>query len=113
MLNLPLHITLAFPSDGENVEAKNPAISKVQTSQWKTDWSEAAQAEWIDLYLPLLLAKPAVTGVYWSRFRDQDARRYPHSGLINLEGQAKQALDACPDGELAPLIERIIKRAVP
>ncbi|QDV48774.1 endo-1,4-beta-xylanase [Gimesia fumaroli] len=91
-LNLPLHLTLAFPSDDSIIDEKNKSISKVQAGQWKTDWSEAAQAEWIDLYLPLLLAKPAVTGVYWSRFRDQDARRFPHSGLINSEGQAKPAL---------------------
>lgn len=91
-LNLPLHITLAFPSDAAVVDQNNSTISKVQASQWKTGWSEAAQAEWIDLYLPLLLAKPAVTGVYWSQFRDQDASRFPHSGLINLEGQPKPAL---------------------
>lgn len=92
VLNLPLHITLAFPSSDTVEEEAHPGMSTVQTNQWKTDWSEAAQAEWIDLYLPLLLAKPAVTGVYWSRFRDQDARRFPHSGLINSKGQAKPAL---------------------
>jgi hypothetical protein len=93
MLNLPLHLTLAFPSDDTVVNERDKSISRVQASQWKTGWSEAAQAEWLELYLPLLLAKPAVTGVYWSQFRDQDACRFPHSGLVNQDGKAKPALD--------------------
>ena len=93
MLNLPLHLTLAFPSDDTVVNERDKSISRVQASQWKTGWSEAAQAEWLELYLSLLLAKPAVTGVYWSQFRDQDACRFPHSGLVNQDGKAKPALD--------------------
>ncbi len=93
MLNLPLHISLAFPSNVTGDSDDNSTMAKVQTNQWKTSWSEAAQAEWVELYLPLLLAKPAVTGVFWSRLRDQDARRFPHSGLIDTAGKAKPALN--------------------
>src|SRR5690606_32185618 len=63
-LGLPLHVTLAFPSSA----AADPIARlelDVVPGAWKSDWSEAAQAEWIDLYLPLLLAKPAITAVYF------------------------------------------------
>ena len=91
VLGLPLHVTLAFPSaSGHDPLANNDL--EVDPSNWKYGWSEEAQAEWIDLYLPLLIAKPAVTGVFWNHLSDGSPHIFPHSGLINANGNPKPAL---------------------
>jgi hypothetical protein len=91
-LGLPLHVTLAFPS------AKGPDLQctsdlEVEGESWKSSWSEESQAEWINLYLPLLIAKPGVTGVFWSNFSDAEPHSFPHAGLIRPNGEPKPALE--------------------
>ena len=91
-LSLPLHITLAFPS------AKGPdplctSDLEVDGESWRTAWTEAAQAEWLDMYLPLLIAKPSVVGVFWSHLSDAEPHAFPHAGLYGAGGAVKPALD--------------------
>lgn len=90
-LGLPLHITLAFPSSIAFDPLANTDL-EVEPSLWKYVWSEEAQAEWIDLYLPLLIAKPAVTGVFWNHLSDAAAHIFPNAGLIDATGKVKPAL---------------------
>lgn len=90
-LGLPLHITVAFPSSAAFDPLANTDL-EVEPSLWKKDWSPEAQAEWIELYLPLLIAKPAVTGVFWNHLSDSSPHIFPHAGLIDAKGQVKPAL---------------------
>lgn len=90
-LGLPLQVTLAFPSgDGPDPQANSDL--EVDRAAWKKNWSPEAQAEWIDMLLPLLIAKPAVAGIYWAHFSDATPHTFPHSGLIALDGTPKPAL---------------------
>ncbi|MES2790301.1 MAG: endo-1,4-beta-xylanase [Planctomycetota bacterium] len=91
VLGLPLHVTLAFPSaSGPDPQAN--CDLEVEPSNWKHGWSEESQAEWIDSYLPLLIAKPAVTGVFWNHLSDASPHIFPHAGLINAAGHVKPGL---------------------
>ena len=60
---------------------------------WRLPVSEDAQAEWIDEYVPLLLAKPAVLAVFWNHLSDAQPHRFPHAGLVRTDGSGKPGLD--------------------
>ncbi len=44
--------------------------------------------------MPLLLAKPAVQGIYWSQLADNLPHDFPHGGLFDATGRPKPALEA-------------------
>jgi hypothetical protein len=87
-LGIPLSLTLAFPS--QRVSGPNGASRTVNC--WKDEHSESAQAAWVDLYLPLLMAKDSIVGVFWHRLQDSGSGRYPGSALWQESGEARQAL---------------------
>ncbi|MGE5194840.1 MAG: glycoside hydrolase, partial [Deltaproteobacteria bacterium] len=92
MLGLPLQVTLAFPSGVEH-DANQTTDLEVDARSWKTPVSEEAQAGWIDEYLPLLLAKPAVVAVFWNHLSDAQPHRFPHAGLLRPDGSGKPGLN--------------------
>ncbi len=95
-LGLPLQVTLVFPSQaGPDLHAADSIA--LDRSSWKMPWSEPAQAEWGELYLRLMMAKPAVVALFWSHFSDHVAHRFAHGGLLR------------PDGTPKPALQRIIK----
>lgn len=91
-LGIPLHVTLAFPS-AANADVNANSDLEVDRHGWKQSWSEEAQAEWVDLYLPLLMAKQSVVGIEWAHFTDQTPHQFPHAGLLRADGGAKPALE--------------------
>ena len=91
-MGIALHVTLAFPSS----TAADPAAKsdlEVGDAHWKNDWSESAQAEWIDLYLPLLMAKESIVGIYWTHFSDRTGHYFPNAGLLRADESPKPALE--------------------
>jgi len=93
LLGIQLHVTLAFPSSATADPAAHDDV-EVATPVWTQPCSEEAQAEWIDTFVPLLMAKPAVTGVYWTHFSDAMPHHFPHAGLIRADGTPKPAFEA-------------------
>jgi hypothetical protein len=55
-------------------------------------WTPVAQQAWAARYLPLLLAKPFIQGIYWNQLRDTTAHDFPHGGLFDLNDKAKPVL---------------------
>lgn len=90
-LEIPLHITLAFPSSNAADPLADSGIG-VDARGWKNPWSEAAQAEWLDTFLPLLISKQSVNGIYWSHLTDAAPHDFPNAGLLNAAGQPKLAM---------------------
>lgn len=85
-LGLPLHLAVCVPSaSGEDPLAKNPATVTHA-------WSPKGQQSWIARHVPLMLAKPAVQGVFWNQLSDADAHEFPHGGLFDATRAAKPAL---------------------
>ena len=95
-LGVPLQLTLAFPTASGTDRFAHPDV-EVGASCWKTDWTEQAQADWIRSYLPLLMSKPAVIGVFWSQWADNVPHRFPHSGLIRMDATEKPSLQEVID----------------
>ncbi len=92
-LEIPLQVTLAFPSSS-NPDPHACGDIKIDGSGWKTPWSEQAQADWIDAYLPLLIAKQAVTGIFWTHLSDQAPHEFPNAGLLDQTGRPKKAFES-------------------
>ena len=92
-LGLPLQATLAFPS-AKNTDTNQTTDLEVEKDAWKLPPSEEAQARWLEEYVPLLLAKPAVLAVFWNHLSDSQPHRFPHAGLIRENGVAKAAFHA-------------------
>lgn len=90
-LELPLHVTLALPSSCGADPLADERL-KVLDQGWKQSWSEQAQADWIDTYLPLLIAKQAVNGIYWAQLSDAVPHDFPNAGLLDAAGRPKLAL---------------------
>jgi len=90
-LGIPLEVTLAFPSSTEPDANVNTDL-EVETAQWKEGWTEESQAAWVDAYLPMLMAKQVVVGIFWSHFSDAVPHHYPHAGLVRADGTPKPAL---------------------
>lgn len=91
MLGIQLHVTLAFPSS-DQPDSQAEGDLEVASSIWREPCSHVAQANWIERFVPLLMAKPAVTGVYWAHFSDAQPHRLPHAGLMNADGSGKPGL---------------------
>ena len=91
LLGIQLHVVLACPS-GIGPDPAAYGGCDVQNGTWRMNWSEEAQAEWLEEFVPMIAAKPAVTGVFLNSFGDSLAHRYPHSGVLRPDGTAKPAL---------------------
>jgi len=71
-LGLPLLVSIAVPSGGDFF-----------TPRWQQDWLEK--------YLPVLLARSSVQAVIWNQLLDADADDFPHTGLVDERRQLKPA----------------------
>lgn len=91
-LGIPLQVTLAVPSETSEDPNSNTDL-EVDSGYWKNPWCEKVQAEWIDLYLPLLMAKQSVVGVFWTHFCDGQPHHFPHAGLLRPDHTSKPALE--------------------
>ena len=92
-LEVPLHVTLAFPSSNQPDPQADSNIG-IEANGWKSVVGEKAQAEWIDTFLPLLIAKQSVTGIYWSHLTDAAPHDFPNAGLIDATGRPKVAMNS-------------------
>lgn len=90
-LGIPLQVVLAFPSATAHDDRVTTDL-EVEPGSWRQTPDEAAQARWLDDYLPLLMAKPSVVGISWSHFSDAQPHRFPHAGLLRPDGTPKPAL---------------------
>jgi hypothetical protein len=92
LLGIPLYVTLACPSEPVAADAQASVGIEIERGRWKLDWSESAQADWIDGLLPVLMAKQAVVGIFWMHLSDGVRHEFPHAGLLRPDGTLKPGL---------------------
>ncbi|HXY33875.1 MAG TPA: endo-1,4-beta-xylanase [Planctomycetaceae bacterium] len=92
ILGIPLYVTLACPSQPVAADAKATGGIEIEQGRWKREWSEAAQADWIDELIPVLMAKQSIVGIFWMHLSDGVQHEFPHAGLMRPEGTLKPAL---------------------
>jgi len=91
-LGVPLYVTLACPSEDSSPDPHAVASIHADKEGWNEEWSESSQAAWIDSVFPVLMAKQAIVGIFWSHFSDQVPHEFPHAGLVRGDGSPKPAL---------------------
>ncbi len=93
MLELPLHVTLAVAgSSAGNSNATGELTVRSQAAD--SEWTAEEQNSWIDRYVPLLMAKQAVIGIYWSHLTDQTPHVFSNAGLIDAQGIQRVGLQS-------------------
>jgi hypothetical protein len=88
---LPLLVGISVPS-GDGADPKARQNAGEMDSATSATWTRAMQQSWAARYVPLLLAKPGVQGIFWNQFEDAQPHEFPHAGLVTPQGQAKPAL---------------------
>jgi hypothetical protein len=87
LLNLPLFVSLTVPS----ADHDDPlAQRRVQVA--RDSWTAVAQQSWVARYVPLILSKPLVRGVFWNQLYDSQPHDFPHGGLFDRHDRPKPAL---------------------
>jgi hypothetical protein len=76
-LGLPLIVSITVPSAGDG-------------------FTPESQQAWLETYVPILLSRPIVQGLFWNQLFDEEADELPHTGLIDAAGQHKPGFDALP-----------------
>ncbi len=89
-LGVQLHVTLACPSSMEIDPAAEADLEPTASAPGGA-WTPDAQEKWLAEAVGLLLAKPAVTGVFMSHLSDAFPHRYPNAGLLTADGLPKPA----------------------
>lgn len=79
-LGVPLRVRLYFPSQAPLPSNCDPAR-----------FTQQRQAEWLEKHVLIARSKPFVELVSWGAMMDNDCLRWPHSGLVDAHGQAKDA----------------------
>lgn len=97
LLELPLLITLSTASSSES-DDKATSKAKIRRAT-----SPDAQREWVECYLPLILAKNSVQVVIWNQLSDAQTHEFPHAGLFDTRGESKPALEAIHQARTAYL----------
>jgi Glycosyl hydrolase family 10 len=92
LLELPLVVALTLPSSAE----KDPlAGEKAQVlASEGSDVTPATQSQWIERYVPLLLAKSPVQVILWNQLTDAAPHHFPHGGLFDAQNKPKPAMAA-------------------
>jgi hypothetical protein len=91
-LELPLLVALTSPSSAAADPNANGKV-RVLSSQ-EDDVTPESQRDWINRYVPLVLAKSAVQVIIWNQLSDAAPHHYPHSGLYDAAEKPKPALEA-------------------
>jgi hypothetical protein len=91
-LGLPLLVSLVVPSSG-GPDAHSRAAAAVLSTAAGGAWSPAAQRQWGETFLPVLLAKQPVQGVLWNQLLDSAPHALAHGGLFDEQDQAKPILE--------------------
>ncbi len=92
-LGLPLYLSLTFPTSDEDDPLAFERGRPVPKGS-PEGWTPAAQRNWIERNLPLILAKRTVYGVFWNQLSDAEEHPFPHGGVFSAEGRPKPALAA-------------------
>jgi hypothetical protein len=95
-LQIPLYVTLAYPSSGGEDPHARPDLEVERTPPDDADgpaWTDDRQAEFVERFVPMLMAKQSVAGIFWSHAGDAAPHDYPNAGLLRPDGSPKPALD--------------------
>ena len=90
-LGLPLVVLLRVPTGDD----ENEVISSDRNiNQSRSNLSDDQRVQFLNTVLPMLVARPAVHGIIWQQWQDQDDIRFPRCGVVDSSGNQKAIADA-------------------
>lgn len=89
VLDVPLYISVCVPSSDE----PDP-LARRQVECLVGGGPVASQEAWIADFIPLIMAKPYVQGVFWNQLSDSRPHDFPNGGLFDRQGRPKDSLAA-------------------
>ena len=89
LLGLPLYLSISVAGDD-----RDDPSARCSAGLPPGGWSAGAQQAWVQRYVPLILSKPYVRGLFWNQLRDSEPHDFPHAGLFDHRRRAKPALHA-------------------
>jgi hypothetical protein len=92
LLELPLLVAVTSPSASHEDPNTNGKVKVISGGDGQV--TPESQKEWIERFVPLLLAKNAVQIFLWNQLSDAAPHHYPHGGLFDASNKAKPALEA-------------------
>lgn len=87
ILGLPLYASITVPSGW-----REDPLAQRRVTLPSDSWTPRSQQAWAARFLPLILSKPYVQGVFWNQLRDAEPHDFPHGGLFDARGHPKPAL---------------------
>jgi hypothetical protein len=96
LINLPLHVTFAFPSAATPDPNSTEGVI-VESDQWPVLPDEIVQRDWAARWIALAAAKPFVRSVTWRQATDAVPHLFPHAGLFRPDGSAKPIVEWLKD----------------
>ena len=101
-LGLPLVVILRAPTwstGGDEVTLGDVDEDQPRHINTFDRTNDRQRIDYLRTILPMLVARPAVHGLIWSQWADDDDERYPHGGLENAAGEMKtiyEVLESLP-----------------
>jgi hypothetical protein len=92
LLNLPLHLSLVFPS-AASVDPRAHESAQVDQEQWPRPPDEALQADLAERWTALAVSKPFVRSVTWLQVSDSEPHLYAHGGLFGPDHKPKLVVE--------------------
>ncbi len=84
-LGVPIWISLCVPSSTE----ADPLAARNYALPCGPAWNPNLQQDWINRLVPLLFAKPWVSGVIWNQLHDGLPHDFPNGGIIDADNRLK------------------------
>ncbi|MDR1958057.1 MAG: hypothetical protein LBQ54_03270 [Planctomycetaceae bacterium] len=82
----PLYLSLGIPSElGADPDIPEEFVG------FSLNWSKKTQQEWLHRYLPVILCKRSIEGIFWNMLEDSTAHDFPNIGLFDSVGRLKPA----------------------
>ena len=92
LLGLPLLVMLTLPSSSRSDPLARATSRAMNYAAGEP--TPDSQRQWIEQFVPMLLAKQPVQAIIWNQLSDAVPHDFPHGGLLDAAGQAKPALEA-------------------
>ena len=89
-LGLPIILNLKIPTGMP--DATDSKVDR-EVNRTLSNLTDQNRIEFLETALSVMIARPSVHGVIWPQWQDGDDRRYPGSGLVDVNGNEKPILD--------------------
>ncbi len=90
-LGLPLVICFRVPNGTLHDDPEGTVRGQVNLP--RTSATDELRIKFLNIVIPMLIARPTVHGIIWRQWSDRDDSRYPCGGLVDQRGEPKIMMD--------------------